>query len=219
MENVLLIGARGGLGAALVERLSHMGARVTGLTRADGLDYHAPASVDRALEGLSPGFDAIIVATGALHVTTDRPEKSLSELTAEELAAEFMVNAIGPALVLRHAPRLLRRDGRSTFAAISAKVGSIGDNRLGGWYSYRASKAALNQIIRTGAIEIARSHRQSVCVALHPGTVDTRFTANYPAHKKVAPAVSADNLLRVLGGLGTEDTGQFYNWDGTRLPW
>ena len=215
----MLIGARGGLGAALGERLSHMGASVTGLTRADGLDYHAPASVDRVLEGLNPGFDAIIVATGALYVTTDRPEKSLSELTAEELAAEFMVNAIGPALVLRHAPRLLRRDGRSIFAAISAKVGSIGDNRLGGWYSYRASKAALNQIIRTGAIEIARSHRQSVCVALHPGTVETRFTANYPAHKKVAPEVSADNLLRVLEGLGPEDTGQFYNWDGTQLPW
>ena len=219
MENVLLIGAGGGICAALGKRLEQGGARVPGLSRADGLDYDRPEDVERCLQGLSLGFDAIIVATGALHITTDRPEKSLSELTPEELAAAFMVNAIGPAMVLRHAPRLLRRDGLSTFAAISAKVGSIGDNRLGGWYSYRASKAALNQIIRTGAIELARSHRQSVCVALHPGTVDTRFTGKYPAHKKVAPEVSAGNLLRVLEGLGPEDTGQFYNWDGTRLPW
>ena len=219
MENVLLIGAGGGIGAAIGERLEQNGARVTGLTRSEGLDYNRPEAVERCMQSLNPGFHGIIVATGALNFTTDRPEKSLSELTPEELAAEFMVNAIGPAMVLRHAPRLLRRDGPSTFAAISAKVGSIGDNRLGGWYSYRASKAALNQIIRTGAIELARSHRQSVCVALHPGTVDTRFTGRYPAHKKVAPEVSAGNMLRVLGGLGPEDTGQFFNWDGTRLPW
>ena len=215
----MLIGANGGIGSALGDRLEMRGARVTGLTRADGLQYDSPVDVERCLQGLRSGFDAIIVATGALHVTTERPEKSLSELTAEELSAEFMVNTIGPAMVLRHAPRLLRRDGHSTFAALSAKVGSIGDNRLGGWYSYRASKAALNQIIRTGAIELARSHPHAVCVALHPGTVDTPFTGNYPAHKKVSPEESAANLLRVLEGLGPKDTGQFYNWDGTILPW
>lgn len=219
MKNVVLLGVGGGIGSALRQQLSDAGAQVNGLSRADGLDFGQPETVDSILSDLAPGYDAILVATGALHVTSERPEKSLSELTAEELSAQFAVNTIGPAMVLRHAPRLLKRDEPSVFASLSAKVGSIGDNRLGGWYSYRAAKAALNQIIRTGAIELARSHRQSICVALHPGTVATRFTRNYPAHKKVTPEESAGNLLRVLEGLGPQDTGQFYNWDGARLPW
>ncbi|WP_299353773.1 SDR family NAD(P)-dependent oxidoreductase [uncultured Shimia sp.] len=219
MKNVLLIGASGGIGAALRSKLEDAGAQVTALSRSSGLDFHAPETIETVLSELSTGFDGILVASGALSVTTARPEKSLSELTSEELTAQFAVNTIGPAMVLRLAPRLLRRDAHCVFAAISAKVGSIGDNRLGGWYSYRASKAALNQIIRTGAIELARSHRQSICVALHPGTVDTAFTQNYPAHKKTAPETSAANLLKVLNGLSPADTGQFYNWDGTQLPW
>ena len=218
MKDVLLIGP-GGIGAALQAALRAEGARVTTLGRQDGLDLARPETVDAKLQDVEGRFDGILVTTGALSVTRTRPEKSLGELTAEEMAAQFAVNTIAPAMVLRHAPRLLTRDQPSVFAALSAKVGSIGDNRLGGWYSYRASKAALNQTIRTAAIELARSHRQAVCVALHPGTVATRFTGDYPAHKKVTPETSAANLLRVLNGLGPQDSGQFYNWDGTVLPW
>ena len=102
---------------------------------------------------------------------------------------------------------------------LTARVGSIGDNHLGGWYSYRAAKAALNQIVHTGAIEMARSHREAICVTLHPGTVATAFTANHKAHRKHGPDECAENLLAVLDGLAPQDTGQFFNWDGMRLPW
>jgi NAD(P)-dependent dehydrogenase (short-subunit alcohol dehydrogenase family) len=106
------------------------------------------------------------------------------------------------------------------FAALSARVGSIGDNRIGGWYAYRAAKAALNQIVHTGAIELARSHRQAVCVALHPGTVATRFTEKYAGrHPTVAPEQAAANLLSVIDGLGPDQTGRFFDWAGTPVPW
>ena len=121
---------------------------------------------------------------------------------------------------MAHAPRLLPRKGRSVFAALSARVGSIGDNRLGGWYSYRASKAALNQVLRSGAIEIARSHREAIVTALHPGTVATSFTAEYRGrHPAVAPQTSAENLLRVIDGLTPADSGNFYDWQAERIAW
>ena len=216
----MVIGASGGIGRAIVGALRAGGTQVTGLSRRqDGFDITDPDSVTAALSALEPGFELIFVATGALQGAGHPPEKSLRSLTAEAMADQFAVNAIGPALVLRHAPRLLRRDRRAVFAALSAKVGSIGDNGLGGWYSYRAAKAALNQIVHTGAIELARSHREAICVTLHPGTVATPFTAGYKAHRTHTADESAANLLAVLDGLSAQDTGQFFNWDGTRLPW
>ncbi|WP_297758585.1 SDR family NAD(P)-dependent oxidoreductase [uncultured Shimia sp.] len=216
----LVIGASGGIGGALCAALAARGVAVTGLSRREnGLEITDEASVEAVLGGVTPGVDMILVATGALHGAGQPPEKSLRSLSAAALADQYAVNAIGPALILRHAPRLLRRDRRAVFAAISAKVGSIGDNQLGGWYSYRAAKAALNQIVHTGAIELARSHREAICVTLHPGTVATQFTADHKAHRKHSPEESAENLLTVLENLTPDDTGQFYSWDGTRLPW
>ncbi len=136
------------------------------------------------------------------------------------LTAQFALNAIGPALVLKHALPLLPKDRRAVFAALSARVGSIGDNSLGGWHSYRAAKAALNQLIHTAAIEIARSRPDAVIAALHPGTVKTRFTEKYLGrHSAVAPVEAANNLLCVIDGLRPEHSGGFYDWAGKAVPW
>ena len=221
MARALVIGASGGIGAALAAALAARGDEVTGLSRrADGLDATDEASVSSALGALGGTFDLVLVATGALAPPGAGPEKSLRALDPAQLAAQFALNAAGPVLMLKHALRLLPRDRRSVFAALSARVGSIGDNALGGWYSYRASKAALNQLVRTAAIEVARSHRQAICVTLHPGTVDTGFGAEF--HKgraTVTPAEAAANLLHVIDGLTPADTGGFLDWSGARIPW
>ena len=221
MKSILLIGNSGGIGHALQGTLEARGAKVTGLSRRDtGLDLSDEASIEGQLSALSGTFDAIIVASGALEINGARPEKALSQLTQSALVEQFIVNAAGPALILKHAPSLLPKDRPSQFAALSARVGSIGDNKIGGWYSYRTAKAALNQIIHTGAIELARTHKQAVCVALHPGTVQTPFTAKYLGrHSSVPAAQAALNLLSVLEGLGPDKTGQFFDWAGKPVPW
>lgn len=217
----LVVGASGGIGRALVVELLGRGAVATGLSRSgDGLDVTDEASVAAAFGGLTPGFDLVVVATGALVLGGVGPEKSLRSVTAEGLAAQFAVNAIGPALVMKHALRLLPRDRVARLAVLSARVGSIGDNALGGWYGYRAAKAALNQLVRTAAIEAKRTHPLSVLVALHPGTVETGLA---PALRAGHPAVSADvaagNLLRVLERLGPDQSGGFFDWQGKGVPW
>ncbi|WP_106607080.1 SDR family oxidoreductase [Shimia abyssi] len=219
MERALVIGDTGGIGAALAATLRQRGVKVRGMSRRDGFDVTEPASVEAQLGALKDVFDLVFVASGALTSTRSGPEKALRDVSAEEMAAQFAVNAIGPALVLRHAKRLLPRKGRSIFAVLSARVGSIGDNRAGGWYSYRASKAALNQIVRTASIEIARTHRKAMCVALHPGTVLTPFTAGYPCHAKNTPEEAAGNLLDVVNGLKASDTGGFFDYSGARVEW
>ncbi len=216
----LVVGASGGIGGALVSALRLRG-EVVGLSRSgDGLDVTDEASVARVLGAQEGRFDLVFVATGALAPEGRGPEKSLKALEAGQLAAQFALNATGPALVLKHALRLMPREGRSVFAALSARVGSIGDNALGGWYSYRASKAALNQLIHTAAIEVGRTHPRVICVSLHPGTVETGFGAQF--HKgrdTVTPDMAAGNLLRVLDGLTVADTGGFFDWSGARVPW
>lgn len=221
MARAVVIGASGGIGAALARALAERGLAVTGLSRSgDGLDVTDEASVSAAFARLEGPFEMVLVATGALAPPGRGPEKSLRHLEGGQLAAQFALNAIGPALVLKHALRLMPREGRSVFAALSARVGSIGDNALGGWYSYRASKAALNQLIHTGAIEVARTHRQAICVTLHPGTVDTGFGAEFHrGMQTVTPDEAAANLLRVLDGLTPADTGGFFDWSGARVPW
>ena len=220
MKRALILGASGGIGAAFHDTLTAKGVEVVGLSRRrDGLDFAVPAQTEEVLARVEGPFDIVLVATGALTCTIEQPEKSLAVLTAEEMAAQFAVNAIGPALALKHAKRWLPRKERSVFAVLSARVGSIGDNGLGGWYSYRTAKAALNQVVKTAAIEIARSHKQAVCVALHPGTVATEFTADFNAPHKLTPHDSATRLLAVLDGLSPEDTGSFLDWKGARVPW
>jgi NAD(P)-dependent dehydrogenase (short-subunit alcohol dehydrogenase family) len=217
----LILGASGGIGGALCATLTARGHQVTGLSRSThGLDLTDEASIAAALAPLDAPFTTIIVATGALEIGGHRPEKSLKALDPQALAQQFAVNAIGPALVLKHALRLMPRDRPAHFAALSARVGSIGDNALGGWYAYRAAKAALNQLIHTSAIEVARSHPQAVIACLHPGTVATAFTARYAAtHPTVPPETAAANLLNVLHALTPAQTGGFYDWAGIPIPW
>ncbi|MGI9373311.1 MAG: SDR family NAD(P)-dependent oxidoreductase [Hyphomicrobiales bacterium] len=218
-RHALVIGASGGIGQALMKELEHKKYRVAGLSRSqDEFDITSEADVAARLGALETEFDLIIVATGILS-GSQGPEKSLKSVNAEEMAHLFAVNTIGPALVLKHVKRLFPRDRRAVFAALSARVGSIGDNNLGGWYSYRASKAALNQVVRTASIELKRTHKQLVCAALHPGTVATEFTRDYPQHKTVPSAEAAFNLVNVVEGLTPDDSGCFFDWAGRSIPW
>ena len=218
-RQALVIGASGGVGQALATELERREYTVARLSRQqDGFDITCEKDVSEKLGRLEIKFDLVIVATGILS-GPGGPEKSMRAVSADEMARVFAVNAIGPALILKHAKQLFVRDQRAVFAALSARVGSIGDNALGGWYSYRASKAALNQIVRTAAIELNRTHRQLICTALHPGTVATNFTRNYPNHTTVAPEQAATNLLNVIEGLAPKDSGRFFDWAGHEVPW
>ena len=214
----LVVGASGGIGAALVAALAGRG-EVVGVSRSEnGLDVTDEASIARVMGGLVGPFDLIVVATGVLGGANGRPEKTVRALDAAGMAAQFAVNAIGPALVVKHALRLVPRDRVARVGVLSARVGSIGDNALGGWYSYRASKAALNQLIHTAAIEVARSHPLGVLACLHPGTVATGFTEGY-GHDKVSAAVAAAHVLAVLEALTPAQSGGFYDWAGNVVPW
>ena len=221
MDKALIIGASGGIGSALAQALAARGVAVTGLSRSgDGLDVTDEGSVRAALERLDGPCDLVLVATGALEIGGARPEKALKQVSAQAMTDQFALNCVGPSLVFKHAMRLLPRDRRCVFAALSARVGSIGDNEFGGWYSYRTAKAALNQMIHTGAIELARSHREAICVALHPGTVATAFTEKYLGrHPSVPPQEAAQNLLAVIDDLTPAESGQFFDWQGKRVPW
>ncbi len=221
MKNALIIGSSGGIGRAVSGQLASHGVQVTGLSRsASGFDLAKPESAERILSDVTGPFDLVLVASGALEIDGAAPEKSMRSVSAQAMMDQFALNAIGPALILKHASRLLPREGRSVFAVLSARVGSIGDNRLGGWVSYRAAKAAVNQIVHTAAIELARTHKDSVCVSLHPGTVRTSFTKKYLGrHPAVEPEEAARNLLKVSEGLAPADTGGFYDWAGKRIPW
>jgi NAD(P)-dependent dehydrogenase (short-subunit alcohol dehydrogenase family) len=215
MPHALIIGASGGIGAALADRLApdH---DVTRLSRsADGLDVTDDASVAAALADLAP-VDLAFVATGILAPEGHAPEKALDAIDAEAMARTFAVDAIGPALVLKHLAPKLAPGAR--VGVLTARVGSIGDNRMGGWYSYRAAKAAANQIVHGAAIEIARRNKGSVVVALHPGTVETPFTEGYKA-RKVSPDEAAGNLIGVLTGLDPSETGGFFDYAGERIEW
>ena len=221
METALIIGASGGIGNAITARLQQQSVTVTSLSRSeDGFDLTNPEVVDHVLSNLSGPFDLILVASGALEIDGATPEKTIRSVSARAMMDQFALNAVGPALVLRHATRLLPRDRRAVFAVLSARVGSIGDNRLGGWISYRAAKAAVNQIVHTSAIGLARTHKQAICVSLHPGTVQTAFTQKYVGrHPAVTPDEAAHNLLTVTAELSPEDTGGFFDWAGKPVPW
>jgi NAD(P)-dependent dehydrogenase (short-subunit alcohol dehydrogenase family) len=225
----VIIGASGGIGAAFADLLAEEGAhdRVWAFGRSmpgeAHLDLTDEASIAAAAERVAggPPPSLILVATGILHDGERGPEKSLRDLDAGWMARVFAVNAIGPALVAKHFAPLLPRTGSPVFAALSARVGSVSDNRMGGWHGYRASKAALNMLIRNIAIEIARRNDRAIAVGLHPGTVDTAlskpFQGNVAPGKLFAPDRAALQLLDVIEGLKPVDSGKCFAWDGAEI--
>ncbi|GAK33505.1 SDR family oxidoreductase [Iodidimonas nitroreducens] len=240
---VAVIGAHGALGSAFIRHLEqspHVG-RIFALSRRhendgderlqDGkkralfLDLEDESSIAKAAQAIrddAAGLDVILCATGLLHDAKGlSPEKSWRMLAPQAMAQSFAINAMGPALVAKHMLPLLPRDRRVAFAALSARVGSISDNHLGGWYSYRAAKAALNMMIRSLAIELARKNDQALCVGLHPGTVDSHLSAPFQSQVPAAKLFSADDsagwLLDVLDGLKPDDSGGCFAWDGKAI--
>ncbi|PZQ60728.1 MAG: short-chain dehydrogenase [Sphingomonas taxi] len=213
----VIIGATGGIGAALADALEEEDADVVRLGRAD-LELTDEASIAASAARVARA-DLVIVATGILREGGQGPEKAIGELDAAWLARQYAVNAIGPALVAKHFLPILPRTGRSVFAVLSARVGSIADNRLGGWYGYRASKAALNQLIRTLAVEDKRRNDRGIVVALHPGTVDTRLSKPFQQRGRdlFQPGRAAVQLLDVLDGLKPADSGRLFAWDGVEI--
>ena len=221
----LVIGAGGAIGAAFVEllRADPRSPHVVALGRHSDppIDYGREETVAAAAEGLraQAPFHAVIVATGVLHTAAAQPEKRLADLQLSSVEEVFRLNTFGPALVLRHFAPLLDRQ-RSVMALLSAKVGSIGDNRLGGWYSYRASKAALNMLVKTASIELRRTHPGAVLVALHPGTVRSALSRPFRGDEIGCEAAqAAAQMWRVLTSLEPADSGSFVAYDGQRLPW
>jgi NAD(P)-dependent dehydrogenase (short-subunit alcohol dehydrogenase family) len=218
----VIIGATGGIGAALAAELERRGhpVRRLGRTTEPALDLLDEGSIARAAAGIGPGLRLVVDATGFLHDERFQPEKSFRQLDPAHLAQSFALNASGPALLMKHFLPLLARDGRAVFATLSARVGSISDNRLGGWYSYRAAKAALNQIMRTAAIELARGRPEAICVALHPGTVETPLSAPFAKSglEVQPPAQSAARLLDVLAALTPAGNGGFFDHHGRPIP-
>lgn len=222
----VVIGASGGIGAAVADRLeADAGFSVVHrLSRSGtGFDLEDEASIAGAAATVAAGPTPTLtfVATGVLHHGHE-PERSYRTMTAEHLVRDYRINTVGPALVAKHFAPLMPRDRRAVFAALSARVGSIGDNRLGGWHSYRASKAALNMILKNLAIELGRTHREAVVAGLHPGTVDTAlstpFQKGVSPERLFTPARSAEAMLAVLDGLTPADSGGVFAWDGARVP-
>ncbi len=224
----VVIGESGALGSAFLKqlRVQNRFIHAVGISRStmpalELTNEDSIADVARYVAGFDAPPRLIIDATGVLHDAGTMPEKSWRQLERQQLAKSFAVNAIGPALLMKHLLPSLPPSDKSVFATLSAKVGSIGDNQLGGWYGYRASKAALNQFVRTAAIELRRQKPEAICVALHPGTVDSKLSAPFAKSglKVRSPLEAAGLLLEVIDQLTPADSGGFYDYMGKALPW
>ncbi len=233
---VAVFGAAGGIGAALVNQLAsdprcaavYVGARRALDTAGKLRPFQFNLEDERTIESAARLFEAggplhlVLVATGALHRHDMQPEKSWRALTPEALGRAFAINATGPALIAKHTLDRLSHEHKAVFAALSARVGSISDNRLGGWHAYRASKAALNMLVKCCSIELSRRNSSAICIALHPGTVDTAlsqpFQRGVAPEKLFSPENSAKKLIAVLERLEPGDTGACFAWDGQRVP-
>lgn len=235
--SAVIIGATGGIGRALVNQLSESGSHdvIHALSRSGGGDWDSrvqtgridildEASIEAAAKAVAEAGtpELVIVATGILSDgDTLQPEKTWRHQSMDAYERVFRLNTFGPGLVAKHFLPIMPRDGRAVFAALSARVGSIGDNGFGGWHAYRASKAALNMLIRNFAIEWTRKNDQSICVGLHPGTVDTElskpFQSNVPDEQLFSPETSAGHLLEVINGLRPADTGKVFDWAGKEI--
>lgn len=226
--SALVLGATGGIGRAVAEGLVGSGrfacvleASRSGTPRVDLEDEASIQALATDLSASTLPLRLIFDATGFLHDETFRPERSWRHLDAAHLEKSFRLNAMGPALLMKHLLPLFPRCGKAVFATLSARVGSIGDNGHGGWYAYRASKAALNQLVKTASIELSRKWPEAICIALHPGTVETALTAPFSKQglnvRKPGPA--AAQLLGVLDGLTAAQSGAFLDYRGKELPW
>lgn len=223
----VVIGSTGAIGSAVVQTLERSGrfSDILAFARSTtpALDLTNESSIEACASWVARRGQArlIVIATGILHRPDATPEKRLQQLDPVVMAEHYAINTIGPAIVLKHFLRLVPNTGKSVLAFLSARLGSITDNRLGGWYSYRASKAALNQIVRTGAIELGRRHRDAVCVALHPGTVDSALSAPFAKTglEVQAPSRAAERVVAVIDRLDCSDNGSFFDNVGNRVPW
>jgi NAD(P)-dependent dehydrogenase (short-subunit alcohol dehydrogenase family) len=231
--NVAIVGASGGIGSAFVGLLAQSDQvdKVYAFSRdavefdsdkvvSGTLDFTDEQSIESAAAMVDGALDIIIIASGILHDGEMMPEKSLRNLNMEAMHNVFAVNTFGPALVVKHFTPLMPKDGKSVFAALSARVGSILDNQVGGWYAYRASKSALNMMLKTASIEIGRRLKEAVIVGLHPGTVDTGLSK--PFQKQVRYDIftseqSAAYLLKVIDEVGSADSGKVLDWDGKEV--
>lgn len=223
LEKAIVIGASGAVGEALSDECQKLGMSLLRLSRPE-IDLTSEQSIIEAASSLKAkgeSFDLILVATGILHNDSLQPEKSIKQIDAQNLHLLFQINAIGPLLVLKHFSVLLNSEKRSVFAALSARVGSISDNKLGGWYGYRASKAALNMLLKTASIEYKRTLNTLIIAGLHPGTVDSKlskpFQANVSKEKLFMPEFAAQRLLEVVNHLKPEDSGYLFGWDGKKI--
>ena len=236
INNIVIVGASGAIGSSFTLQLSvscpnatfhafsqQQPEKVLPNVTYHRINYQDESSIEESalIASKNAKLDMVIVATGILHEGELLPEKSLKELSAEKFQRLFKVNTIAPALVAKHFLPKLNKENRSIFAALSARVGSISDNQLGGWYAYRASKAALNMVIKNAAIEIGRLNRKAIIVGLHPGTVDSNlsmpFQGNVADGKLFTPEYSVQKLLQVLTNLTSEQSGKCFAWDGTEV--
>tara|TARA_B100001142_G_C14074264_1_gene554827 strand:+ start:37 stop:744 length:708 start_codon:yes stop_codon:yes gene_type:complete len=223
----VVFGSSGGVGSALVKLLSsgNTFSKVIGVNRAESknLNFEDDKSIELLIKDIGEKYEVrlVIDATGFLHNEYQSPEKTWKSLNSQNLMHSFQVNAVGPALLMKYMLPRLPRKGKTVFSTLSARVGSIADNHSGGWYSYRASKAALNQIVRTCALEFSRTHPEGICVSLHPGTVSTKLSAPFSKSAKsiFSPDESAKYLLQVIDGLEINSNGGFYDWKGSKIPW
>lgn len=231
-KRAVVFGASGGIGAEITAELRRSGdfAVVQAGMRSKGGDFRFDLTDESSIAAAASAIaaegpvDLVFVATGVLHAEGGHgPEKSWRMIDPVRMGHVFALNTVGPALIAKHFLPLLHRDRRAIFAALSARVGSIGDNRLGGWHSYRASKAALNMLIRTFAIELTHRNPDAIAVALHPGTVETGLSApfqgNVPRERLLSPEKSAKALLSVIDDLTPADSGSFFSWDGQHIPY
>ena len=187
--------------------------------RNDSFDITNEQNVKSYIDNEKSIYDLVIIATGGVQIDNDEPEKSIKRLNAKAMLNQFSLNALGPALILSRIHKLIPKDRPSHVIVLSARVGSIEDNNLGGWISYRTAKAALNQILRTSAIELKRTHPNACLLAIHPGTVETKMTNKYTSHSKVSAETAAKNIANLIIKNTPTDTGKFYDWAGKIIPW
>jgi len=223
----VIVGATGAIGNAIANEIENLGFKdvlKVGTNTTPSIDFNNESTILKTIEfvkNINKPISILFDATGILHHNNSMPEKTLKNIDIDFAKKNFLINAIGPALLIKHFVPLLDNEDKAVFATLSAKVGSISDNGYGGWYSYRASKSALNQFIKTASIETKVKNKKAIIVALHPGTVKSKLSEPFQKiNLKIQnPEESAKNLIKVINTLDYDKTGKFLNWDGSEIPW